>query len=85
MPSVGVVGEVLRSELVVREMYPNSCCLEGEASSYVPSPVLYEDRLYWVNDRGIAHCINAKTAHLSISIVWILKARAGDLFMPLSW
>ncbi len=36
----------------------------GEASSYVPSPVLYKDRLYWVNDRGIVHCVNAKTGDL---------------------
>jgi hypothetical protein len=29
--------------------------------SYVPSPVLHEGRLYWVNDSGIATCIDAKT------------------------
>ena len=32
--------------------------------SYVPSPVLYEGHLYWVNDRGIAHCVDAKTGKL---------------------
>lgn len=29
--------------------------------SYVPSPVLHEGRLYWINDRGIANCVDAKT------------------------
>lgn len=29
--------------------------------SYVPSPVLYKGHLYWVNDRGVASCVDAKT------------------------
>lgn len=29
--------------------------------SYVPSPVFHQGRLYWVNDRGIATCVDAKT------------------------
>ena len=29
--------------------------------SYVPSPVLHKGNLYWVNDRGVAYCIDAKT------------------------
>ncbi len=29
--------------------------------SYVPSPVLHKGRLYWVNDRGVAFCVDAKT------------------------
>lgn len=29
--------------------------------SYVPSPVLYEGHLYWVNDRGIVNCVDIKT------------------------
>ena len=29
--------------------------------SYVPSPVLHKGHLYWVNDRGIAFCVDAKT------------------------
>lgn len=29
--------------------------------SYVPSPVLHEDHLYWVNDRGIANCIDTRS------------------------
>ena len=51
---LGGKGDVTKTHVVWR----------GEASSYVPSPVLYEDRLYWVNDRGIAHCVNAKTGEL---------------------
>ncbi|MEE3370080.1 MAG: PQQ-binding-like beta-propeller repeat protein [Planctomycetota bacterium] len=29
--------------------------------AYVPSPVLHKGHLYWVNDNGIASCIDAKT------------------------
>jgi len=29
--------------------------------SYVPSPVLHDGKLYWINDSGIASCIDAKT------------------------
>lgn len=29
--------------------------------SYVPSPVLREGRLYWINDGGIASCVDAKS------------------------
>jgi outer membrane protein assembly factor BamB len=32
---------------------------EGGPSSYVPSPVLHEGRLYWVDDNGTAICVNA--------------------------
>jgi len=37
---------------------------KGTATSYVPSPVIHKDRLYWVTDRGIALCVNAKTGEL---------------------
>ena len=30
-------------------------------SSYVPSPVEHNGRLYWVSDRGIAYCMEADT------------------------
>jgi len=29
--------------------------------SYVPSPVLHQKHLYWVDDRGVAHCIDSAT------------------------
>ncbi|HIF32089.1 MAG TPA: serine/threonine protein kinase [Planctomycetes bacterium] len=29
--------------------------------SYVPSPILHRGHLYWVNDRGIVNCVDAKT------------------------
>ena len=29
--------------------------------SYVPSPVLHQGKLYWINDSGIATCVDAKT------------------------
>lgn len=31
----------------------------NNGSSYVPSPVVHARRLYWVNDRGIAYCVDA--------------------------
>jgi len=30
-------------------------------SSYVPSPVIYNEHLYWVNDMGVAYCAEAKS------------------------
>ncbi len=30
-------------------------------ASYVASPVLHEGHLYWINDKGIAFCMNAET------------------------
>lgn len=30
-------------------------------SSYVATPVLHEDRLYWIDDRGMYYCADAKT------------------------
>ena len=32
--------------------------------SYVTSPLLHEGHLYWVNDRGIAYCVDAKTGRV---------------------
>jgi hypothetical protein len=32
-----------------------------KVASYITSPVLVGDHLYWVNDQGIAHCISSKT------------------------
>ena len=29
--------------------------------SYVPSPILHEGHLYWINDSGIATCVDAET------------------------
>ena len=33
----------------------------GKYSSYVSSPVIRGDHLYWVNDRGIAYCLDVAT------------------------
>ncbi|RMG33054.1 MAG: serine/threonine protein kinase [Planctomycetota bacterium] len=30
-------------------------------SSYVATPVLYQGHFYWIDDRGIAHCMDTKT------------------------
>ncbi len=32
--------------------------------AYVPSPVFHQGKLYWVNDRGIASCVDAKTGEV---------------------
>lgn len=32
--------------------------------SYVPSPVYFKEHLYWVDHRGIANCVDAKTGQL---------------------
>ncbi|MFP6586056.1 MAG: PQQ-binding-like beta-propeller repeat protein [Pirellulaceae bacterium] len=50
----GGTGDVAKSHVLWK----------GTATSYVPSPVIHKDRLYWVNDRGIALCVNAKTGEL---------------------
>ncbi len=51
---IGVTEDVSKPQVVWR----------GTASSYVPSPVYFKERLYWVSDRGIAYCINARTGEL---------------------
>ena len=33
----------------------------ADGGSYVPSPVLHNGHLYWINDRGVAWCVDAKT------------------------
>ena len=48
---LGGRGDVSRSHLV----YTN------DLGSYVTSPVVSGDHVYWVSDRGIATCINKKT------------------------
>ncbi len=42
--------------------------------SYVSSPVLYNGHLYWVNDRGVAFCVDAKTGKE------VAKKRLGGQF-----
>jgi hypothetical protein len=42
--------------------------------SYVPSPVLHEGHLYWVNDRGIAFCVDARSGKE------VAKKRLGGQF-----
>ena len=34
---------------------------DSRDSSYVATPLLFKDHLYWVDDRGSAHCVDAKT------------------------
>lgn len=34
---------------------------QSRDSSYVPTPLLYDDHLYWVSDKGQAFCVNAAT------------------------
>ena len=37
----------------------------SDAGSYVPSPVAHNGHLYFVTDRGIAYCLDQKTARAS--------------------
>lgn len=32
-----------------------------QGGSYVPSPILHNGHLYWINDQGIAYCVDANT------------------------
>jgi outer membrane protein assembly factor BamB len=36
----------------------------SRSSSYVATPVLYQDRLYWIDDRGQAYCQDASSGEL---------------------
>jgi len=36
----------------------------SQKSSYVPSPILHDGHLYWVSDRGIAHCARVDNGQL---------------------
>ncbi len=42
--------------------------------SYVSSPVLYKGNLYWINDRGVAYCVDAGTGKE------VAKKRIGGQF-----
>ena len=42
--------------------------------AYVPSPVLYEGHLYWINDRGVAYCVDTNTGKE------VAKKRIGGQF-----
>lgn len=51
---VGGKGDVTESHLLWKNRY----------SSYVPSAVLLEGYLYWADDSGVAHCVNATDGDL---------------------
>ena len=36
----------------------------SKTSSYVSTPVFYEGHLYWIDDRGQAYCLNAKSGEM---------------------
>jgi hypothetical protein len=50
----GGKGDVTQSHLV----------WSGRNTSYIPTPIYHEGRLYFVNDAGFATCLNAKTGEL---------------------
>lgn len=50
----GGKGEVTNSHLLWSSRY----------TSYVPTPVVYQGHLYWVNEQGVAHCLRADTGEL---------------------
>jgi hypothetical protein len=47
-------------------------------SSYVPSPVWHEGHLYWVDNRGIAICLNAETGERVYQRRVAMDGRAGN-------
>lgn len=36
----------------------------ASTTSYVPTPVYFGEHLYWVNEQGFAHCVDARTSAL---------------------
>lgn len=44
----------------------------ASVGSYVPSPVAHDGHIYWVNDRGIAYCLDGKTGETAY------RSRLGD-------
>lgn len=51
---IGGMGDVSKTHVLWTSQY----------TSYVPSPLYYDGHLYWVNQNGVAHCVNAKTGEL---------------------
>ncbi|QDS97876.1 outer membrane protein assembly factor BamB family protein [Adhaeretor mobilis] len=45
----------------------------NRSSSYVATPLLHNDRFYWIDDRGIAHCTSATDGEV------VYRKRVGDL------
>jgi outer membrane protein assembly factor BamB len=45
----------------------------NRSSSYVATPLLYKDRFYWIDDRGIAYCTSATDGDV------IYRTRVDDL------
>jgi outer membrane protein assembly factor BamB len=43
-------------------------------TSYVPTPLVHQGRLYWVSDQGVAHCLKADTGEL----VYQERLNAGE-------
>ncbi len=58
----GDKGEVSASDIVWRDA----------SSSYVPSPVAHDGKIYCVNDQGLAWCIDAKSGEM------LYRERAGS-------
>ena len=49
---------------------------EARDSSYVATPLLHEDHLYWVSDRGFAFAVNAKTGE-TVTRTRLTSLRSG--------
>ncbi len=54
MPSARGKGDVTKSNVV----------WSSRNSSYVSTPLLYENHLYWVDDRGLAWCVDANSGEV---------------------
>ncbi len=51
---------------------------------YVPSPLYYDGRLYWVKDGGIATCVDAKTGQAAYSEVRLKEASGSYYSSPVA-
>ncbi len=49
-----------------------------QESSYVPSPVWHDGHLYWVDNRGIAICLNAETGDRVYQLRVAMDGRGGN-------
>ena len=48
-------------DLAAPDIGDSSVSWTSRATSYVPTPVIVDNRFYWIDDKGIYHCSDAKT------------------------
>ncbi len=68
---LGGTGDVTRTHTV----------WDSKISSYVPTPVYHQGYLYWVSDKGVANCVDAKTGK-SVFAKPVISAGASSRAKP---